>query len=95
MHSRHEQISGTYFLTLLLKMSTDSEDFMFSGINSQIFAQINCRFTSELNSINAGFLKLDTTSYTIDKIFTESKDFIHNFCRDAHFNFADFYRKVL
>ena len=37
LHSRHGQISGTHFLILLLKMSTDS-DFLFSGINSKIFA---------------------------------------------------------
>ena len=37
-HSQHGQISGTHFLILLLEMSTDSEDLMFLGINSQIFA---------------------------------------------------------
>ena len=58
-------------------------------------SKIDCRFNFELNSINAGFLKLDTTSSTIDRIFTESKNFIHNFCRDVHSNFVDFYRKVL
>ena len=36
--SRHGQISGIHFLILLLKISTDSEDFMFLGINSKIFA---------------------------------------------------------
>ena len=35
--SRHGQISGIHFLILLLKISTDSEDFMFLGINSKIF----------------------------------------------------------
>ena len=32
---------------------------------------------------------------TIDRIFTESKNFIRNFWRDAHFNFADFHGQVL
>ena len=31
----------------------------------------------------------------LDRIFTESENLIHNIWRDAHFNFADFYRKVL
>ena len=39
LHSRHGQIHGTHFLILRLKMSTDLEDLMFSGINTQIFAQ--------------------------------------------------------
>ena len=34
LHSRNGQISGSHFLILLLKMSIDLEDLMFSGINS-------------------------------------------------------------
>ena len=43
----------------------------------------------------SSFLKLDTTSKTIDRMFAESKNFIHNYWQDTHYNFADFYGKVL
>ena len=32
-----------------------------------------------MSSINARFFKLDTTTKTIDRTSTESKDFIYNF----------------
>ena len=37
-HGWNGQISSTYFLILLLKMSTNLEVFMFPEIRSQIFA---------------------------------------------------------
>ena len=44
LHSRHGQIFGTHFLIFLLKMSTDLEDLMFSGINSGFCSKIERRF---------------------------------------------------
>ena len=45
--------------------------------------------------MNARFRSLNNSSKTIDRIFTETKHFIHNFWRDAYFNFVDFYGKIL
>ena len=45
--------------------------------------------------MNGMFIKVDITSKTLHRIFTESKNLIHNFWRDAHSNLVDFHGKVL
>ena len=93
---RHGQIYGTLFSILLFKDIYWFRSFyVFRNQVSDFCTWVNCRFTSELNSINTWFLKLNIFSKTLDRTFTESKNFVHNYWRDTHSNFVDFYGKVL